>query len=44
MQTNAQKITPPAHAPRGDNRKLFKRDRDQARRVADARRRGWLNS
>lgn len=43
MQTSPTPMPRPSHAPRGDNRKLFKLDRDTARRAANARRRGWLN-
>lgn len=43
MQTNSVPMPRPTHAPRGDNRKLFKLTRDAQRRVAAARKRGWLN-
>lgn len=44
MQANVERAPRPTHAPRGDNRKLYKRDRDTARRLANARRRAWLNA
>ena len=33
MQTNSERFSPSSHPARGDNRKLFKRDRDHARRA-----------
>jgi len=36
MQTNATPLPAPSHKARGDNRKLYKRDRDQARKLARA--------
>lgn len=44
MQANVERAPRPTHAARGDNRKLYKRDRDAARRNAHARKRGWLNA
>lgn len=36
MQTNSTPLPRPSHAPRGDNRKLHKMQRDSARRVKSA--------
>lgn len=36
MQTNATPMPAPSHKPRGDNRKLYKKDRRQARKLAHA--------
>ncbi|HTM78670.1 MAG TPA: hypothetical protein VL133_13700 [Devosia sp.] len=45
MQTNTVVAPMPSRTtkPRGDNRKLFKRDRSTARRLADQAKRAWLN-
>lgn len=43
MQTNCAPMPRPTHAPRGDNRKLFKLSRNADRRAATARKRAWLN-
>lgn len=43
MQTSNTPLPRPSHAPRGDNRKLFKLTRDADRRATTARKRGWLN-